>query len=642
MDTQTGNKFNFRIATLVSLGIMCIVMLWASKDFGITGDEITQNTYGEKVYNYYATFGKDRSCFEYKNNVLYYYGGFFDLMCVTINKFSPFEPYNTRHFIIAVFGFLLIVVSVALAKAYKDWGAGFLTAWFLFLSPRFFGESMNNPKDVPFALGMMLGIYFIYRFIKAFPKPTFKDTLWLTLSIGYAINIRIGGLLLIPFLGVGIALEYFFNWKNEYKLGSAEVRKYAIRTIVACIVGYIVGLIFWPYGLEGPIDHPFKALGEMSSFSTGIRMLFDDNNIMSSAVPWYYIPKWLCISSPIIILLGIFASPALFFLKKYKFHTLFFLFFVGLFPLLYVIYKKSPLYDGWRHLFFIYPVLVVISALTFIAFMEMIKGNAGKYALAAVITIGLLLPARWSIANHPNEIVYFNEFEGGIDGAYGYYETDYYMNAAKQAIYKLAKEKDLYHIKDTIRIGTNCIDPMWPYVATINPKILCVYVKYAQRYEHKWDYGIFYSRFMPKELLQGGYFPPKDAIDAIKADHTPLYAILQWNEADNNAYQAHQYLQAKDFANAAAGYEKVMALDPNNETIFINYAIALASTQNLDNVKKAIEVLNKDIKMVPSDIQAYQVLSQLYNAIGDKEHAQQAASTMNELILKEQEWAPEE
>jgi len=637
VDTQTGSKFNFRIATLVSLGIMCIIMLWASKDFGITGDEITQNTYGEKVYDYYASFGKDKSCFEYKNNVLYYYGGFFDLMCVTINKFSPFDPFDTRHFIIAVFGFLLIVVSVALAKQYRGWGAGFLTAWFLFLSPRFFGESMNNPKDVPFALGMVMGIYFICRFIRAFPKPTFKDTLWLTLSIGYAINIRIGGLLLIPFLGVGIALEYFFNWKNEYKLGGAEVRKYVIRTAIACIAGYALGLVFWPYGLEGPVDHPFKALGEMSSFSTGIRMLFDDNNIMSSAVPWYYIPKWLCISSPIIILLGIFASPALFFLKKYKFHTLFFLFFVGLFPLLYVIYKKSPLYDGWRHLFFIYPVLVVISALTFCTFMDMIKVKGGKYALAAVITIGLLLPARWSIANHPNEIVYFNEFTGGIDGAYGYYETDYYMNGVKQAIYKLAKEKDLYHAKDTVRIGTNCIDPMWPYVKRINPKIICVYARYNQRYEHKWDYGIFYSRFMSKDLLQGGYFPPKDAIDTIKADNTPLYGIMQWSEADNNAYLGYQAMQAKDFAGATAYYEKTITADPRNESIYLNYVIALASTQTAENVKKAIDVITRSIKMDPSNIQNYQIAVSLYGAIGDSEHAHQAEATMNELIMKEQE-----
>ncbi len=640
METQTSRKLNFRIATLASLALMCIVMLWASKDFGISGDEYTQNTYGHKVYDYYASFGKDKSCLEYKN--VYYYGGFFDLLCVTVNKILPTNEYNTRHFIIAIFGFLAILVSALLAKEYRGWGAGFLTAWFLFLSPRFFGQSMNNPKDIPFALGMIWGIYCIVRFIKVFPKPTWKDTLWLALSIGLAISIRIGGLLLIPFLAVGMGLEYIFNWRHEYKIGGQELRKYVIRSIVACVGGYIAGLVFWPYGLEGPLDHPFVALGAMSEFSTGIRMLFDDQHIMSSNVPWYYIPKWISITSPIIILLGIYVSPILFFGKKYKFHSLFFLFFVALFPLLYVIYKKSPLYDGWRHLLFIYPALVVISALTFCAFMDMVKNKYGQYALAAVIALGLMLPTKWSIANYPNEVVYFNEFVGGIDGAYGHYETDYYMNALKQAVYKLAKDKDLYHIKDTIRIGTNCIDPLWPYVWTINPKILCVYARYDDRYNKKWDYGLFFSRFISKDLLQGGYFPPKDTYDTIKADHTPLYAIMNWTEADNDAYLANQYVQAKDYANAVAYYDKAVALDPNDETVYTNYAIALFSTQNPDNVRKGLDMINRKIKMDPGDVQTYQVAVAMYNAVGDKEHAQQMETRMNELIMQMQEGQQED
>lgn len=34
--------------------------------------------------------------------------------------------------------------------------------------------------------------------------------------------------------------------------------------------------------------------------------------------------------------------------------------------------------------------------------------------------------------NHPNDYVYFNELVGGLHGAYGDYETDYYYNALKK------------------------------------------------------------------------------------------------------------------------------------------------------------------------------------------------------------------
>jgi hypothetical protein len=78
MEQTALSKFNFKIATLVSLAIMLVIMLWSSKEFGISGDELTQNTYGEKVFDYYATFGKDRSCFEPFGRITnaFYYGGF--------------------------------------------------------------------------------------------------------------------------------------------------------------------------------------------------------------------------------------------------------------------------------------------------------------------------------------------------------------------------------------------------------------------------------------------------------------------------------------------------------------------------------------------------------------------------------------
>jgi hypothetical protein len=107
-------------------------------------------------------------------------------------------------------------------------------------------------------------------------------------------------------------------------------------------------------------------------------MLFEDKRIISDKVPWYYIPKWIFISSPLIVLLGIVLSPWLLVSKQYKMAMITFLFFAAIFPVAYVIYKKSPLYDGWRHLFFVYPPLVVLSALTFISIIAKMGGKVGK------------------------------------------------------------------------------------------------------------------------------------------------------------------------------------------------------------------------------------------------------------------------
>jgi tetratricopeptide (TPR) repeat protein len=628
------NKFNFKIATFISLGLMLVIMLFTSKDFGISGDEMTQNTYGELVYKYYATFGKDKSCLEPFGRVdnAFYYGGFYDLLCVTVNKILHTDTFNTRHFINALFGFFIIVFAARLARFMKDWRAAFIVVWLLFLSPRFLGESMNNPKDIPFALGMLMGVYYILRFLKSFPKPGWKDIVGLTLSIGLAISTRVGGILLLPYLFVAVALYYFFEWRKQYSITSKEIKGLVVRCIAICVVGYFLGLVFWPYGLEAPLSNPFKALGELSQLSVNIGMLFDDKKMVSSQVPWYYIPKWIFISTPIIILAGIVASPWLLTLKEYKFAVLGFVFFAAIFPVAYVIYKKNPLYDGWRHLLFVYPPLIVLCGLTFTALIERAKSKVVRYGVVAALCIGLALPAKWCIANHPNEIVYFNEFTGGVSGAYGYYETDYYMNSLKQAAFKLAKMKGLFDTKDTVVIASNAIEPVIEYFKTINPKIVCVYVRYYQRYEKKWDYALLYTRFLDKELLQNGYFPPANTIAVIKADKAPLCAIVE-RDPEFLAYKANEFLKAKNFDSASVYFDKHLKKEPNDESSYYNYAVTLAS---LGKIPEAINAINTKLKYTPRDLQSYDLLIRIYDAIKDTRHKQEVLSRAQEIQQEDQ------
>jgi hypothetical protein len=619
--SQISEKINYRLLTLISLAFMLVIMLWVSKDYGITGDEVTQNTYGETVYKYFATGGADKSALTYRN--VYFYGGFYDLICVTVNKMlgtKEADIFDVRHFINAIFGFLAIVFTGLLARYYKGWGAALLTVWFLFLSPRFFGESMNNPKDIPFALGMVMGIYCTCRFLDSFPKLSWKRALWLALAIGFTIGIRVGGLLLIPFVFVGVALEYWFAWRKQYSLSSPEIRKLVVYLGCIAFGGYLLGLVAWPYAIEKPFSNPFKALSEMSQFSIGIRMLFEDKQFFSHLVPPYYTAKWIFISSPVIILLGLLISPILFTQKEYKKEKLLFLFFVLLFPPLYIIYNHSPLYDGWRHSLFLWPLICVISAMGFIAAMSFFKSQGGKYGVIGVVVLGLLLPARWSIANHPNQIVYFNELMGGVDGAFGYYETDYYMNSVKQAVAKLAKEKDLYNTKDSIVIATNCIDPMNYYVLAINPKVKAAYVRYHQRYDTDYDYGIFMSRFVDRHLLQNGYFPPANTILEVKADNTPLSIVIT-HDKDKNALKGYNAVQSQNFEEGIAFYEKALTADPKNETGYYYYGIALASIGQMD---AAVAVLNKGLEMAPENMQIYDILIKVYKAQGNTQAAQDA------------------
>lgn len=623
-------KISFRQLTIASLVLMGVFMIWTSKDFGITGDEWIHKAYGEKVLDYYLTMGKDKSSLNYEN--MYFYGGVFDMLCAIVYKTFSLDVYNTRHCISAMFGFLGILFTTLFAKSLKGWPAALLAAWFLFLSPRFIGESMNNPKDLPFACGMIAGSYFICRLVKKFPEVSWKDALWVILSIGLTIGMRVGGILLIPFLGVAIGLEWLFAWRKKYAINGPEARKLIIKAVVIGLGGYMLGVLFWPYALQAPFSNPFKALSEMSQFSINIRMLFDDRHFMSADVPWYYIPKWIFISSPIIILLGFVLSPMLFLRKDYDKSRLIYLFFITIFPWVYIVYKHSPLYDGWRHLIFIYPPIVILSALALLSLIQSAKNKTVQYVMAGVVAVGLMLPAKWAIANHPNQIVYFNEFVGGIDGAFGYYETDYYMNSMKQAVYKLADEKDLYHAKDTVIVATSCMNGVEPYMKKINPKIKCIYARYRERYNSNYEYGIFYSRFIDKNILQNGKFPPSNSIINIKADHTTLTTVLQM-DPERTAFHAFKALEKNDFATAAALYQKAMAAEPDNETGYYYYGFALA---NIGRMDEAINVLNAGLAINPEDMQIYQILEQVYKAKGDEANAQQVRYKAMSILAEQQ------
>ena len=138
-----------------------------------------------------------------------------------------------------------------------------------------------------------------------------------------------------------------------------------MQMAIVSISGYLIAILFWPYAHLGIISKPMEALKIMSNFFVNIGMLYDGKKILSNQVPWYYIPRYIMYTAPLVVLigfaLGLISIPAFF--RKNKNLLIFSLLvlFTIAFPVAYAIYKKSSLYDGWRHFLFIYPPLVVVA-----------------------------------------------------------------------------------------------------------------------------------------------------------------------------------------------------------------------------------------------------------------------------------------
>ncbi len=602
----------------LSLAILLTTIVLALGS-GINGDDEYQNDYSTKLVSYYSTMGADSSALYIDKGKMHYYGGFFDIVTGFTNKALGFTwqdagYHSVRHIFNAIFGVLAMLFTALLAKEIAGWRAGILTLLFMFLSPRFLGDSLMNPKDIPFAAGYAIALYYMALFFKQMPTPHWKTALGIVLGIGLAIATRAGGLLLIAFLLLFAGQNFFMKDGIGGRMANGKVLlKYVVWTIGISVSGYLLALLFWPFAMQSPISNPLEALGEFSKLGVKIRVLFGGENLMSDETPWNYALTWIWRTIPLFSLIGLLGGLVFLgrFFKKYQPLPVFIAFFAALFPLFYIIYKDSILHDGWRHLTFVYPTMTVVAALFFLELEGIFKENkVGQYALCVVLGLMMVEPAVFIARNAKFPYTYFNPVSGGISGAYGNYETDYWGVSMKQAIDWLEAEGKISPtMTDTVTLGTSFSYVAHAYVdKKFNGKVKVNYVKFGSRYEKEWDYGIFPSRYIKGPHLRSGSWPNKRTIHTITANGVPLTAIEQGGGA---VFEGEKLLKAQDFQGAITAFQKEIQQYPDNEQAWLKMAMA---NLNLGKPAEAKIAASKSIEVAPGNTTGlfYRGLAGLY------------------------------
>ena len=589
----TGESPIFRFLFLALSIFLLFLMPTISSDYGITGDELVQKTYGEKVYAYYQTDGEDKSALDYKN--LYYYGGLFDYTAAWLNdKFPNADEYNIRHWLNALFGFIMIFFTGLLAKEISgSWRVAFIALLFIALSPRIFGHSMNNPKDIPFAAAYAFTLLYLIRFLKQLPRPGTKTILMLIIGVSAAINVRVGGILLIAYLGLFTGLSYLFRNDLKPKLRDfPHLAKIVGIGLLVAIGGYFGGLLFWPYGAQAPFKNPLTALSEMSNFSTSIRMLFEGKHLWSDELPWYYIPKYISICTPIVILIGGLLFLGFVFTKfnTQKRLPLLLLAFAGVFPIAYAVLKQSSLYDGMRHFLFVYPVLVVVAAWGWNQLINFKPLPAFKYGMGVLMAVLLAMPLKAMIDQHPYQYVYFNELSGGLEHAYTNYEMDYWMNSIKGMCEWLAENDERLKRGEKVSVITNCSDPAIFYMKKLAPSCKIYYSRYYDRLKkYPADYYMFIPRFVNEGHIDSGVWPPANIVYEEKVNGVTIGAISKRESPVER--QAAEAEQAKNFTEAIRLYNQELAQRPKNEAALTGLIKTYQQTQDWPNMKATLDKL---------------------------------------------------
>ncbi|MFT5166658.1 MAG: glycosyltransferase involved in cell wall biosynthesis [Saprospiraceae bacterium] len=621
----SGEPSWYRLLFIVTTVTLLFAMPYLSFDFGVTGDEHVQKEYGELILKHFETDGtyknkEGENALNFEN--LYYYGGLFDYATAWLNEhIGGFDEYDMRHLLNAFVGFLMILFTGLLAREVSDsWRIAFFALLFMALSPRIFGHSMNNPKDIPFAAAYVFTLLHLTRFLKQLPKPGSKTVVMLIIGIAAAINVRVGGILLIAYFGLFTGMSYLIRPALRSTLSNfRQTGKIVIIGLLVVIFSYFGGMLYWPYALEAPFSHPLKALSEMSNFSTSIRMLFEGKHLWSDELPWYYIPKYIAIASPIFILIGLPAFVGFYFykIKKINPFPLLFIAFTAVFPVAYAVYKESSLYDGMRHFLFIYPVLAVLTAW---AWGQLIELPKMRWVMSGVLVILMLLPTYWMVKNHPYQYTYFNELAGGVDSAYAKYETDYWMSSVKNMCEYLIENDERIKNGETVSIHTNCYYPASQYMKRLAPNVNVHYTRYNDRNKTSGDYFMFISRFVNKDLLKNDAWPPAEVIYTEKADNTVLGAISK-RPAILPAFEASEAEKTKDFATAELKFLEATQQDPKDEASWLGLANARLNLRKLPEAKIAIDGF---LKLSDTHVNGLFALAIYYINIGNNEEAKQA------------------
>ena len=432
-----------RLTLLLLLAAFALALVTFA-DYGVTWDEDVHNWYGVLVLNYYLSLFQDGRCLRWLN--LYNYGAAFDTIAAFLNLFSPLGTYETRHLLNALVGLLGLVGCWKLARTLAGPRAGFVAALFLLATPNYYGQMFNNPKDIPFAVGMVWSIYYMVRIIPALPRPKLWLVVKLGIAAGLSLGVRVGGLLLFCYLG--LVLACYGAWRAAELRDSRAILGEAVAVLgrvalPTVLVAYPVMLLFWPWAQMAPLANPIRALIFFSHETFPYRTLFAGRYFPATDLPWEYLPTFIVLALPELVLALALAAPAVTFyvvrhtprraLRDWMLrHGL--LAFAIVFPVAYAIAITAVLFDGMRHFIFVLPLIAAVAALAADHLLDWLgRWEYRRPAYAALALYGAGHLAIMAML-HPNEYVYYNSLVGGVEGAQGLFKLDYWANSYAEAV----------------------------------------------------------------------------------------------------------------------------------------------------------------------------------------------------------------
>lgn len=370
-----------------------------------------------------------------------------------LNKTSPFIGNLLWHgYIYLLFFCGCTALFYLLSAIFNNHIVPIFTTLLFFFTPRMFAEGHYNNKDI-ILLSLVLCIaYFGWR---VHQNKSWGNVVAFAFAGSLAANLKIIGAFIWGMAGLYIFLSL---------LAKRQFRKDMLLKMVGCITLWFgfytlitpacwTGLFgFWQYLLESA-----------QNFRWNDYVLFAGKmyNKNITGFPNMYLPVMILLTVPVGILLlaglgAITMVPTLVKSRSKNAEGTWYLLTMTLSCLIllgYAVWSGTPVYNGWRHFYFVYMAVLLLTAQGISWLQDKFKKRNLQKWLSAFLSVYVLILAVGIAMSYPHEYAYYNIFAG--KNVVERYELDYWDMSFKEAYEKILPEPDAKEFPaERIKIGT--------------------------------------------------------------------------------------------------------------------------------------------------------------------------------------------
>lgn len=424
------------IAGAAVLALALLVVVATHRDYGVTWDEGVQARYGELVVDYFRSGFRDRRADDFLS--LRIYGPPFEAGAALVYGAVPLPKWELRHLLTALVGLVAVPGLLACARALREPWLGPVAAVALLTMPRFWGDLFANSKDVPFAAAFTVAMAALAT-LAAAPVRSVRRVLLAGLAVGAAAALRPGGL---PMLAAVLLLAVVLSVRMGPSRGvtARGAGAAVVAAVVMLAIAWLVMIAFWPWAHAAPLRHPVQAMASAASLAKVYPVLFEGRVLPSNQLPARYVAQFVAITTPLPLLLLALVGLVVAVRSQWRQPTgaaarallVFELWLLG--PVAAAAIVRPNVYDGLRHFLFVLPAIALFAGLGALTIATAPRRGAPRALATLAVVAALLWPVPALVRLHPYQYTYFNELVGGLSGASGRYETDYWVASYREAM----------------------------------------------------------------------------------------------------------------------------------------------------------------------------------------------------------------